>query len=500
MVQDGRVTDLALTTEPPAQISADVLIVAATTGATSGDGPTAIDPALADAVAAGALAGATGKASEVVLVPSGGIVAAQRILVVGLGAADKIDAEAVRRAAGAASRSLAGTGTAVSTLSAVDLAAAVEGHLLGAYVFDTYKEPSRPPVELVQLAVAAAADDAGQAGDETDPGKIVRRATIIAEAVKTARDLVNTAPNDLPPAVFADRALAAAEAVGLEVRVWNEQELRDQGFGGISAVGSGSTRPPRLVRVAWRPDGATKTVALVGKGITFDSGGLSIKPAQGMEHMTSDMAGAAAVIATVIAAARLELPIGVTAWAPLAENLPSGSSYRPGDVLRHYGGKTVHVLNTDAEGRLVLADAIVRAAEESPDYLVETSTLTGAQVVALGNRTIGVMGEPAFRDRVAEIARETGEGGWAMPLPEELREGLDSPIADIANINWDRVAGMLVAGVYLAEFVPEGLPWAHLDVAGPAFNHGKVWGYTALGATGVPVRTMLALLDELSNG
>jgi leucyl aminopeptidase len=217
-----------------------------------------------------------------------------------------------------------------------------------------------------------------------------------------------------------------------------------------------------------------------------------------MDHMTSDMAGAAAVVATVIAAAALKLPVAVTATVPMAENLPSGSSYRPGDVLRHRGGRTVHVLNTDAEGRLVLADAIVRACEDKPDYLLETSTLTGAQVVALGNRTMGVMGTPELRDRVAELAREVGEGGWAMPLPEELREGLESPLADLSNVSGDRAGGMLVAGHYLATFVADGVAWAHLDVAGPAFNTGKAYGYTAEGGTGVPVRTLLATLADLA--
>jgi leucyl aminopeptidase len=182
----------------------------------------------------------------------------------------------------------------------------------------------------------------------------------------------------------------------------------------------------------------------------------------------------------------------------MAENLPSGSSYRPGDVLTHRGGQTVHVLNTDAEGRLILADAIVRAGEDKPDHLLTVATLTGAQIVALGNRTMGVMGTAELRDRVAELAREVGEGGWAMPLPEELREGLDSPLADIANVASDRAGGMLVAGHYLAHFVPDGLRWAHLDVAGPAFNTGKAYGYTPEGGTGVPVRTLLAVLADLA--
>lgn len=243
---------------------------------------------------------------------------------------------------------------------------------------------------------------------------------------------------------------------------------------------------------------ARKKVALVGKGITFDSGGISLKPAANMDHMTSDMSGAAAVLASVVLAAKLKYPLEVTAHIPLAENLPSATSYRPGDVLTMYGGKTVEVLNTDAEGRLVLADAIVRAAEENPDYLIETATLTGAQVVALGNRISGVMGSDEFRDRVAGIMQATGEGGWAMPLPDELRGDLDSRLADIANVTGQRWAGMLVAGVFLREFVPADLPWAHLDVAGPAFNSGGPWGYTGKGGTGVPVRTIAAVLADIA--
>lgn len=479
-------TTLSLTSAAPATAKADALIVAAHAG---GSGPVAADPAFSAAVAAAALAGATGKASEVTVVGAAGIVTADRIVVVGLGPLDTFAREVVRKAAGAASRAVAGRAKVVSTLSLLDLTAAAEGHLLGAYVFDRYKTPTDAPVEAMALAVPSA-DKAAKA--------ILRRAVVTAEAVGLARDLVNTAPNDLPPAVFAERAAGAAKEAGLKVEVLDENDLAAAGFGGILAVGSGSARPPRLVRISYSPKDARASVALVGKGITFDSGGLSIKPAQGMEHMTSDMCGAAAVVATVIAAAALDLPVAVTAWAPLAENLPSGSSYRPGDVLRHYGGKTVHVLNTDAEGRLVLADAIARAAEEKPDYLLETSTLTGAQVVALGNRTMGVMGSEDLRDRVAELAREVGEGGWAMPLPPELREGLDSEIADLANISWDRVGGMLVAGHYLSEFVPAGLPWAHLDVAGPAYNHAKTYGYNPFGATGVPVRTLLAVLTDIA--
>jgi leucyl aminopeptidase len=479
-------TELSLSTANPVDADVDALVVGLHP---DGDGVVVADERLADSAAAFAGVGATGKAGEVVRIPAPAGTGATSLVGVGLGPVDAVTPEKVRKGAGAATRALAGVATLGSLLGAVDLAAAAEGHLLGAYQFDRYKTPAKATAGTVTLFVADAGDGAEA---------VLRRSMIAAEAVSLARDLINTAPNDLPPAVFADRASAAAKEAGLSVEVLDEKALARDGYGGILGVGSGSTRPPRLVRIAWTPANPVRTVALVGKGITFDSGGISIKPAQNMDHMTSDMSGAACVVATVIAAAALELPVSVIAYAPLAENLPSGSSYRPGDVLTHFGGKTVHVLNTDAEGRLVLADAIVRATRDEPDYLIETSTLTGAQLVALGSRTMGIMGSEAFRDRVAELARETGEGGWAMPLPEELREGLDSQVADIANVAGDRFGGMLVAGHYLKEFIPEGLPWAHLDIAGPAFNTGKPYGYTAPGGTGVPVRTLIAVLEDIA--
>ena len=253
------------------------------------------------------------------------------------------------------------------------------------------------------------------------------------------------------------------------------------------------------MRLRWSGGPAPRaSVARVGKGVTFDTGGISIKPAAHMDHMTSDMSGAAAVIATTVLAATLELPVAVTATVPMAENMPSATAYRPGDVLRMYGGRTVEVLNTDAEGRLILADAIVRAGEDGPDYLVETSTLTGAQLVALGTRTAGVMGSDLFRDRVAVLGREVGEDAWAMPFPAHLRGELDSRLADIANVTGHRNGGMLAAGIFLREFVPDGLAWAHIDIAGPAFHTGGPYGYTAKGGTGVPVRTLAAVLTDIA--
>jgi leucyl aminopeptidase len=210
------------------------------------------------------------------------------------------------------------------------------------------------------------------------------------------------------------------------------------------------------------------------------------------------MGGAAAVVATVTLAAQLQLPIDVIATLPMAENMPSSTAQRPGDVLTQYGGTTVEVLNTDAEGRLILADAIVRACEDNPDYLIETSTLTGAQTVALGSRTPGVMGSDEFRDRVAAISQRIGENGWPMPLPDELKDDLKSTVADLANVSGQRFAGMLVAGVFLREFVADGVNWAHIDVAGPAYNTGSSWGYSPKGGTGVPTRTMFAVLEDIA--
>ena len=318
----------------------------------------------------------------------------------------------------------------------------------------------------------------------------------------TARDFVNTPPSHLFPAEFAKRAKALGESVGLEVEVLDDKALSRDGYGGVIGVGKGSSRPPRLVRLTHRgsklakhPKKAKK-VALVGKGITFDTGGISIKPAQNMHHMTSDMGGAAAVIATVVLAARQELLIDVIATVPMAENMPSSTAQRPGDVLTQYGGITVEVLNTDAEGRLILADAIVRACEDDPDYLIETSTLTGAQTVALGART-PAMGSDEFRDRIAEISQGVGENGWPMPLPEELKEDLKSTVADLANVSGSATPACW-SPTYLREFVADGVQWAHIDIAGPAYNTGGPWGYTGKGGTGVPTRTMFAVLEDIA--
>jgi leucyl aminopeptidase len=284
------------------------------------------------------------------------------------------------------------------------------------------------------------------------------------------------------------------------VTIWDEKALKRDGCGGILGVGQGSINPPRLVKLAYSPRGATTHLAYVGKGITFDTGGISIKPAANMDEMKGDMAGAAAVIAAVRAIAALRLPIKVTGWVPMAENMPSGTAQRPGDVITMFDGTTVEVLNTDAEGRLVLADALGMAVLEKPDLIVDAATLTGAQRIALGARTAGVMAnDDDARAEVVSAASAAGEAMWPMPLPEDLRASLDSATADIANIG-DRLGGMLSAGVFLQEFIPTGQPWVHLDIAGPAFNEKGAYGYTPKGGTGAAVRTFVRLAQERAAG
>jgi leucyl aminopeptidase len=301
--------------------------------------------------------------------------------------------------------------------------------------------------------------------------------------------------------VLADQAREAVADLPVTVDVLDERALRRRGFGGILGVGQGSANPPRLVKVSYAGGGdAAPHLAIVGKGITFDSGGLSLKPAHSMITMKCDMGGAAAVLGAVQAIAAMGLPLRVTGWMPLAENMPSGTATRPSDVLTIYGGRTVEVLNTDAEGRLVLADAIVAACEERPDVLLDTATLTGAQIVALGTRTSAVMStSDALRSSVVAAAVDVGEAMWPMPLPEELRKSMDSQVADIANMG-DRYGGMLVAGLFLREFVGDGIPWAHLDIAGPAFNEADAYGYTPKGGTGASVRTLVEVAQRLAAG
>ncbi|WP_456824217.1 leucyl aminopeptidase [Cellulomonas sp. P5_E12] len=491
---------LTLTSQDPARLAVDALVVAVAQqdGTPTILGAERLPKDLRAQLADAAALGITGATDEVRRLPGTGLVATVVVLT-GVGPADKITPEVLRRAAGAATRELAGTarvGLALPADDAASVAAVAEGALLGAYSYTRYRASEaakRAPVSVLQLVTAHPRDRAAVAA--------VARAEIVAAAVHGTRDLVNAAPNDLYPAAFADIAKAAAKdsgAKGLKVTVLDDKALAAGGYGGLIGVGQGSVRGPRLVKVAYAPSRPKAKVALVGKGITFDSGGISIKPAAGMEAMKSDMAGAAAVLHTVLAAARLELPVAVTGWLCLAENMPSGTAQRPSDVLTIRGGKTVEVLNTDAEGRLVMADGLVAAVEEKPDVVIDIATLTGAQLVALGHRVSAVMGTDDVRGEVVAAAETSGEQFWPMPLPADLRAGLKSKVADLANIA-DRFGGMLTAGIFLQEFVGQ-TPWAHLDIAGPAYNERAAHGYTPVGGTGVGVRTLLALLEGRAPG
>ena len=436
--------------------------------------------------------GATGKAGSVHRIPAPPEVSTDSIVAVGLGEAEQLDDETLRRAAGSAARAVQGLNKVATTLHEFGLAAAVEGTVLGGYVHRGLRS-DKLPADKKPATVSFLLRDKKDAATKNE----FNAARAIAQATVFTRDLVNCPSNELYPSVYADILSSHATAAGLDVEVLDDKQLKKEGFGGILSVGQGSARPPRLVRLTWNPSKAKRHVALVGKGITFDTGGISLKPGSGMEDMISDMGGSAAQLAVIAAAARLKLPVRIDAWLPLAENMPSGTATRPGDVITHYGGITSEVINTDAEGRLVLADAVARACEDDPAYLIETATLTGAQLVALGNRTAGVMGSDELRDLIAETGRGVGEQAWAMPLLEEQEDELKSPIADIRNTHNARTGGMLFAGLYLSRFVPEDIEWAHIDIAGPAWNGGAPYGYTPKRATGAPVRTIVETLSRL---
>ncbi|MFE6284142.1 leucyl aminopeptidase [Streptomyces sp. NPDC057877] len=504
-------TALTLSTAAAPGLRADAIVI----GVAKGDkapvvapGAEAVDKAY-DGRLAGVLEtlGASGAEGEVTKLPAPPGFKAPLVVAVGLGAQPQkgaeYDAEALRKAAGVAARALAGTKKAAYALPVTDAAAVgaiAEGALLGAYSFDAYKENGKDPkgkngkAPLAEVAVLG-----GKPRDKAHKAA-VERAAAVAEELNRARDLVNTPPNDLNPESFAAVAQAAAKEHGIKVQVLDEKALAKGGYGGILGVGSGSASAPRLVKLSYTSSKAKKHLAFVGKGITYDSGGISLKPAGHNETMKCDMSGAAAVFAAVVAAARLGLEVNVTGWLALAENMPSGSATRPGDVLRMYSGKTVEVLNTDAEGRLVLADALWAASQEKPDAIVDVATLTGAMVLALGSRTFGVMAnDDAFRSAIVDASAEVGEASWPMPLPEHLRKGMDSPTADIANMG-ERMGGGLVAGLFLREFVGEGITWAHLDIAGPAFNEGGPFGYTPKGGTGSAVRTLVRVAELTAAG
>lgn len=416
------------------------------------------------------------------------------IALLGLGETIKLDS--IRDAMGSAARELGNFEHVVIDLplnSKEQVLAAIEGFQLGNYDYLTYKPKATKRV-LAKLTIITSYKPATSALSELE---------VLTSAVHRTRDMVNAPANDLYPEVMVQAAKKLAKGVSVKVKVWEEKDLIADGLGGIHAVGKGSNRPPRLVKLEYKPARAKTSVAFVGKGITFDTGGLSLKPAESMVGMKYDMTGAASCLQALIAIAELKLPIKATAWLCLAENMPSGGATRPNDVIKIRNGKTVEVLNTDAEGRLVLADGLSMASEESPDYIVDVATLTGAATIALGNRYAGLMGDDKAIKKVQNAAATTGELVWHMPLPDELRPLLNSDIADIANVKiGNRAGGMLIGGLFLKEFVgTEGKSapaWAHLDIAGPANNDSAAYGHTPKGATGVTVRTLVQLARDLA--
>ncbi|MBO1269388.1 leucyl aminopeptidase [Arthrobacter cavernae] len=480
----------------------DALVIGVAQGA---DGPVLLANPLS-AKAAETLAGSleilgvTGAADQAHRLPGLPETGAGVLVLAGVGKLEDgaLAEEALRRAAGSAIRQLAGLATvtlAFPTAALADVAAVAEGATLGAYSYTEHrssKDGLKDPVAKAVIYTDVTAKDAQP---------VIDRARLLGRAVNATRTLVNQPPSHLYPESFAESAKELAKGLPVKITVWDEKRLEKEGFGGILGVGKGSTRQPRLVKVEYAPAKATKKIALVGKGITFDTGGISIKPALGMGDMKSDMAGAAVVLNTVLAVAGLGLPVKVTAWLCIAENMPSGAAQRPADVLTVYGGKTVEVLNTDAEGRLVMADGLVAASLEQPDAIIDVATLTGAQLIALGNRTAGVMGSDSVTAALKSAADRAGELVWPMPLPEELRASLDSQVADLANIG-EKHGGMMTAAVFLREFVGKDaagkqIPWAHVDIAGPSFNNGSPYGYTPKQGTGCTVRTLLAYLEDV---
>ena len=421
---------------------------------------------------------------SVLVIPTLGMAPARAIAIAGLGKRATASPKHVRKAAASAARLLADRVDVASTLhSAVDSSAhaAAEGFLLGSYKFDKYRsDPS--PSKTQRFAFIGA------------PEEEMLRGSILAEATRVARDLVNEPPASLTPRILVERAREIADVRGLMFSELNDKELEDRGFGGITGVAQGSFEPPRLIHLKYSPSGATRKVAIVGKGVTFDSGGLSLKGLQSMMDMKTDMSGGAAVIAAMSALPRLGSRVEVDAFVPAVENMPGGRSLKPGDVIRHYGGRTTEVLNTDAEGRLILADALALAAENKPEVIVDIATLTGSISVALGNKIAGLFStSDALTDELRNAATASGESLWPMPLAEEYVGEIDSQIADCKNVG-SRFGGAIIAALFLKAFVPQEIPWAHLDIAGAA-RSDKDQDEISKGGTGMGTRTLIRWIE-----
>jgi leucyl aminopeptidase len=446
-----------------------------------------------DIVAELRAAGFDGALGNVAHVASRGSLRAPMIVAVGLGRQADLSTAVVRRGAAALARAAHRARSVATTLHQIGeeaqpaAQAVVEGLILGVYQYAAYRRETTPSV-IAQVSLCG--------GDAADVEIGIQVGQITAQASCITRDLVNTPPQDKRPPLLADRCVELARAYDVEVRVLDEAALAEGGYGGILGVGQGSSAPPRLVEVRYQPTNPRAHVAVVGKGITFDSGGLSLKPSASMETMKTDMAGAATAFSVVLAAAQLELDIAVTAVLALAENMPSGTATRVSDVLTFKNGVTSEVINTDAEGRLVLADALVHASELGPDVVVDIATLTGAAVVALGDR-IGVViaNDDDIARALVQAGEPAGEPLWQLPLAKrEYGERVEGTIADLKNVG-GRAAGTIFAALFLERFVGDGIRWAHLDIAGTAWTD-EAYGEHGKGATGIPTRTLLEWLRQ----
>ncbi len=503
----------ALDDSPLATLDADVLVVGLVTadgGAALAEGHGLPEDAATHLAAVLPALGATGKVDDVHTVPLVPGLRAGKVVLTGLtpavGRESAVTEFSVRAGAGAALRQIGAVGRVVLALPAREstwIGSAALGAHLGSYAFTAYKKPApdatvKPgPAGRRATTIVVHVDDA-----DAEAREAIARADVVADQSAWVRDLVNTPPNALYPESFVDavRARIKATRAKLDVTVHDPEALATMGCGGIVGVGQGSSRGPRIMELHHRPRHAQAHVAFVGKGITFDTGGLCLKPPASMLTMKSDMAGAAAVAGAVVAAARLKLPVAVSGYLCLAENMPSGTAQRPSDVVSMRNGTTVEIIDTDAEGRMVLGDGLCLAVESGADAILDIATLTGACMVALGPRVAGVMSnDEGVNERVFAAASAAGEAMWPLPLPDDLRPKLDSQTADLQH-KGDQWGGALTAGLFLREFVArtdaDPVPWAHLDIAGPSFNEGAPYGSTPKGGTGFGMTTLLTFAEQ----
>ena len=480
-----------LSNDPPHEIACDAIVVAAFDNAGTlqlDHGGVALDRALDGALTAYLTErDFKGKPGSLESLPTLDRVAPKAIVVAGLGSRERLSTNDVRKAAGTAAKRLSDRGVIASTLPGLlegGASATVEGLLLGPYRYTRFKSEPKP-IKTQQLILLG--------GDQSD----VDRGVAFAEATILARDLQNEPPNSLTPDALARKAREVADVNGLECTIWDEDEVDRNGFGGLVAVARGAINPPRFIQLRYAPEGAKGKVAIVGKGVTFDSGGLSLKPANSMENMKSDMTGAAAVIAAMGALKKLSVKTEVIAFIPTTENLPSGDSMKPGDVITHYNKMTTEVNNTDAEGRLILADALAYACEQQPDAIVDVATLTGGIMVALGLRLSGLFAsDDDLAEEVIAAAERAGEPMWRMPLVDDFKKDLDSDIADMKN-SGPRWGSAIVGAIFLKQHVKKGIPWAHLDIAGTDWAD-KPHELGPKGATGVMARTLIEFVEGRS--